>query len=95
MRKQYGIFSEDSETRFEYDALEVGFYSEEEATAAMKERYADDETAFVAEVEEEGEDEELDDDEWDDDEDYDEDEEDFDDDYDPEEDEDFDDEEDE
>ncbi len=63
MSQEWGIFNDESATYCAEDALESQFYSREEAEAALKERYADDENATVHECEEPEDEEDEDEDE--------------------------------
>ena len=65
---EYGIFNNESADYTAEEALEAGFYSEEEARKAITARYPDDDDLEVREVEEpedEEEDEEEDDEAFD------------------------------
>lgn len=55
---EYGIFNDDSADYTEDEAVEAGFYSKEEAEEAIMDRYSDDDSLTVHEVEEEEEEEE-------------------------------------
>ena len=63
---EWGIFNDESCDHTEIESLEAGLYSEAEAQTALKERYSDDPHAYVARVEEEGDDEYDDDEDEDD-----------------------------
>lgn len=59
---EYGIFSDESADYTEEEAVESGFYSKEEALAAIADRYSDDDELTVHLVEEPEDDDDLDDD---------------------------------
>lgn len=60
MSVEYGIFNDESANWTEEESLEAQFYSREEAEAAIKERYADEDDLTVHEIEEPEEDEDAD-----------------------------------
>lgn len=64
---EYGIFSDESADWSEEEAIEAGFYSRQEAEAAIRDRYSADDELTVHTIEEPEEDEDEDDDEEDED----------------------------
>ena len=48
---EYGIFNDESATWHSDEAVESGFYSMEEATAALKLRYSDEDELVVHKIE--------------------------------------------
>lgn len=60
---EYGIFSDESADWSEEEAIEAGFYSQQEAEMAIRERYSDDDELTVHVIEEPEEEEDEDEDE--------------------------------